>query len=251
MKTNGNDISRFLLLCGVFAPVMMMFTIFIVGQITQDYNPISDSISQMGIPDRPYSILLNAGYVVYGMLIGLAARGLSISMGLTTRAKRIALLLSIHAIGTMLLGIFPDSLDLPAKPFSADLIHNIVSAVSLLPLLVSILVFRGIARGEKALKVVGILGLVVIAINLPMPLINYIGAIDPISGLIQRILCGSAFCWLSLTFILLYRKRYRLGSEYRTISYYSTAAVENTETVRSDRVIFHSINLKGRSYPTK
>ena len=65
MKTNGNDISRFLLLCGVFAPVMMMFTIFIVGQITQDYNPISDSISQMGIPDRPYSIVLNAGYVVY------------------------------------------------------------------------------------------------------------------------------------------------------------------------------------------
>ena len=217
MKTNGDNISRFLLLCGVFAPIIMMVIIISLGQITPDYNPISDTISQMGTPERPYAIVLNGGYVIYGILMGLAAYGLYRSISSATTAKRLAILLGIHAIGTMLLGVFPDSLDLLPKHFTNDFIHNTVSVISYLPLLIGIFIFRRIARQEKALRVAGIFGLVVVAINLPMPTTTILEPLKPISGLLQRLLSGSSFLWLALTFILLYRKRRRLYSKCNTI----------------------------------
>ena len=207
MKSSGDSTSRFLLFCGVLAPVMMMVIILVIGQITPDYNPISDTISQMGTPDSPYAIVLNSGYVIYGISMVLATYGLYRSISSTTTAKILAILLGIHAIGTMLLGVFPDSLNLLHKHFTDDLLHNTISAISYLPLLVGILIFRGIARHEMTLKVAGILGMVILIINLPMPVINMIDPLQSIAGLLQRLLSGGSFFWLTLTFLLLYRKR--------------------------------------------
>jgi len=207
MKPGMDSASRFLLFCGVLAPVMMMVIILVVGQITPGYNPISDTVSQMGTPESPYAIVLNGGYIIYGILMVLAAYGLYRSIGSTATAQRLAILLCIHAIGTILLGVFPDNLDLLPKHFTADLLHNTVSAVSYLPLIAGIFISRGIAHQERTLKVIGILGLVIIIINLPMPLINMIDPLKSIGGLLQRLLSGSSFFWLTLTFSLLYRKR--------------------------------------------
>ena len=203
MKSIGDSKYRFLLFCGVLAPVMMTVIILVVGQITPEYNPMVDSISRMGTPDKPYGVVLHSGYFVYGILMGIAAYGLCQTMGCTDRAKRLAMLLGIHAIGTVFLAVFPDSVDLPMKQF----IHNVISAVSYLPLLAGILISRGIARQETALKVTGILGLVIIIINLPMPVIFILDPFKPIGGLLQRLVTGSSFFWLTLTFFLLYRKR--------------------------------------------
>ena len=203
MKSSWDSTYRFLLFCGVLAPVMMMVIILVIGQITPDYNPISDSISRMGTPDRPYAVVLHGSYFVYGVLMGTAAYGLCQTMGCTDSAKRLALLLGTHAIGTVLLAVFPDSVDLPLK----HVIHDVMSVISYLPLLAGILIFRGVARQERTLKITGILGLVIIIINLPMPVINIIDPLKSIGGLLQRILSGSSFFWLTLTFFLLYRKR--------------------------------------------
>jgi hypothetical membrane protein len=206
MKSGGNCMPRFFLFCGVLASIMMMVIIVVVGQITPDYNPISDTVSQLGTPDSPYAIVINSGYVIYGILICLAAYGLYRSISSTTTVKRLAILLGIHAIGTMLLGVFPDSLNLLPKHLTDDLLHNSISAVSYLPLLAGILIFRRIARQERTLRITGILGLVILIINLPMPVINMIDHLQLITGLLQRLLLGSLFFWLTLTFFLLYRK---------------------------------------------
>ena len=219
MQSDGNA-PRFLLLCGVLAPVMMVAVILVVGQITPDYDPVSETVSQMGAAARPYAFVLNAGYVAYGILMGVAAYGLSHSMGLTARARILAVLLGIHAAGTMLLGVFPDTLDLAPKGLADDFLHNSVSAVSSLPLLVGILVLRGIARQRRTLKAAGILGMIVIIVNLPMPAIPMLDALQPVSGLLQRLLSGSAFLWLALTFGLLYRvaARSEAGAGYGALA---------------------------------
>jgi hypothetical membrane protein len=212
MKRTGDDISPFLLLCGVLAPVMMLVIIIVVGKITPDYNPVSDTISQMGIPGQPYAMVLHGGYIFYGLLMGTAAYGLYRSLNFTRQAKGLAVLIGIHAAGIMLLAVFPDSRDSPLK----HIIHDVISTISYLPLIISVLIARGIARREKALKVVGILGLAVIAINLPMPVINMVEPFKQVSGLIQRLLSASSFSWLTLVFLLLYRKRNRLYRKYNS-----------------------------------
>jgi hypothetical membrane protein len=220
MKSNGDSASRFLLLCGILAPVMMMVAILVIGQITPGYNPISDTISRMGTPDKPYAVVLHGSYFVYGVLMGMAAYGLYKTIGHTDSAKRLAILLGIHAFGTVLLAVFPDSVDLPLK----HVIHDVMSVISYLSLLAGILISRGIAHQEVALKVIGILGLVVIIINLPMPIINVIDPLKSIAGLLQRLLSGSSLFWLTVTFFLLYKKRRTLQRNGNQLSQGSLTA---------------------------
>ncbi len=205
MDAGSERFTRLWLICGVVAPVMLMAVLGILGEITPDYNPVSQTISLMGTADRPYAWLLNGSYVFYGALMGVAALGLSRSTVFPRVSRRAALLLALHAAGTVLLGVFPDSTTSSAR----HIIHDVVSAASFAPLLGGILVFRTAARQSRALKLAGIAGLAVVILNIPMP---FLTRFDPYTGLLQRVLAGAAFCWLAGAFLLLYRKRGQLVS---------------------------------------
>ena len=209
MNSDEDNKYRFLLFCGMLAPVILGVVITVVGHLTPDYNQLTDSISRMGTPDRPYAWLLHGGYYIYGILMGLAAFGLSQTFDSVPGMNTLSKLLVIHALGTILLAIFPDSLNSTFK----HIVHDIMSTTSYLPLLLGIFISRRIARDELSLKVAGILGVFILIINLPMPVINLVGPLASIGGLLQRILSGCSFFWISLTFFLLYRKR--CSSEYR------------------------------------
>jgi hypothetical membrane protein len=206
-KFNLDRIGRYLLLCGVFAPVTMMVAIIVVGQITPHYNPISDTISQMGTPDSPYASVLNCGFVIYSILIALTAYGFHRRLRYAAMGKTLVILLGVHAVGIILLMAFPDTLDFPGKHFADDILHNISSAIAYPALLVGMLVFTGIARQEKALRIASATGLAVVVINLPMPVINLFDSLKPISGLLQRLLMASSFLWLALTSLYLYKNQ--------------------------------------------
>jgi hypothetical membrane protein len=215
---------------------MMIAIIVVVGQITPDYDPLSDTVSQMGAPERPYARVLNGGYAVYGVLMALAAAGLPRNVGFTTRGKRLALLLMAHALGTILLGVFPDTLDLEPKGFTDDLLHNTVSVVSSLPLLGGILVLRGISHEKRALRVAGILGMVIIVINMPVPAIPRLAVLQPVSGLLQRLLSGAPFLWLAATFALLYRDASQPGARATLAAGVPDSSGECTEAADGDRI---------------
>jgi hypothetical membrane protein len=215
LKSKGKNHIRVFLLGGVLAPLLMMLIIMILGQITPDYNPISDTVSRMGIPGKPYAVVLDGGYCFYGILTGLAAWGLYQSVNFPKLVRGLAILIGVHAMGTILLAVFPDSVD----SFPRHITHDVVSMISYLPLLLGMLVTRQVARREKSLEALGILGLTVVAINLPMPVINLLEPLRPVSGLLQRLLSGGSFVWLTLTFLLLYRKRHCLWQESNNPSF--------------------------------
>lgn len=229
MKSNEDSKYRFLLFCGVLAPIIIGVVIIIVGQLTPDYNQISDTVSRMGTPGRPYAWLLHGGYYVYGILMGVAAYGLSRTIGSVPGAKGLATLLGIHAFGTMLLAVFPDSVDSTFK----HLVHDVISATSYLPLLIGIFISRGIARQEMTLKVAGILGIFIIIINIPIPVLNIVSLLAPIAGLLQRVLSACSFFWLTLTFFLLYSKRRSI--KCRTESIEVPYSLVSTERVLFDQ----------------
>ena len=215
MKTSLGNVPRFLLLCGILAPVTMMAVIIIVGLLTPGYDPISSTISQMGTPDKPYAFLLNGGYFIYGLLIIAAAYGLYQTLAFTPIAGRVAILVSFHGIFTVLLGVFTDVPDIHQR-FMAHIVHDIVSILSYVPLMIGILVFRKIAKQDMTLKVTCILGLVIVTAALFSPAFTLFAPLRPISGLLQRIITGGTFAWLTLTFFLLYRKRRRLYGSVET-----------------------------------
>jgi hypothetical membrane protein len=205
VKLNDDRVTRFLLLCGVLAPIMLASVIFIVGQITPDYNPVSDTVSQSGTPDSPYSVVLNAGFVVYGISMCGVAGGFYRRLRYAPIARVLAILLIIHGVSSILLALFPDSLDFPGKHFTEDMLHNVFSAVSYAAELIGMLVFAKIAYRDKRLKAVAILGLAVVAFNLPLPMVTMLDLIKPISGLLQRLFTAGWLLWLIVTSLSLYR----------------------------------------------
>jgi hypothetical membrane protein len=205
MKLDLDRISRFLLLLGVLAPITMMVVVIVVGQITPNYNPISDTISQMGTPNSPYSSVLNNSIIIYGALIGATAYGFYRRLRNTVMGNTLVILLSIHAIGTILLAVFPDSPEFVGKHFADDILHNALSAISYPALLMGMLVFAGIARREKVLRVTATIGLAVVILNLPMPFITMFGPLKSMGGLIQRLFMAGSFLWLACTSLLLFK----------------------------------------------
>ncbi len=194
------------LLSGSLAPVFLMANVTVIGIVTPDYSPISQTVSILGISGKPYAWALNGGYIVYAALISIAAFALARSNVFAAVSRRGAFLLAIHAAGMALLAVFPDSL----VSMTEHVIHDAVSTLSYVPLLVGILVFRSASKRSSVLKLAGIIGLAIVAANVPMPVINMLAPVKPFSGLLQRVLAGAAFCWLAGTFAVLVFRRGQL-----------------------------------------
>jgi hypothetical membrane protein len=205
-KLNSYRITRLLLLCGVGAPIAMTILIIVAGQIDPNYSSVSDTISLLGAPNRPYSMVINIAFVIYGALICGAAYGLYRKLRYIPLTKMLVILLGVHAISAMLLGIFPSSPSIPLDiHWTDDILHNALSGISPSALLIGILVTAKIAREEEALRAVALLGLAVVVISLPLLVISVFDPLESINGLLQRLSVISSILWLSSISSVLYK----------------------------------------------
>jgi hypothetical protein len=85
-------------------------------------------------------------------------------------------------------------------------LHDAASVLAYLPVLISWLFVRSFAHGDPPLRAAATAGMVIAIVNLPMPGLAYVDAIEPVRGLVQRSLFAIAFAWLSLVFGLLIRR---------------------------------------------
>jgi hypothetical membrane protein len=201
-----NRFVHFIYSLSIFTPVMMMAIIIVVGQITPDYNPVSETISQMGARERPYSVVLNSSYIIYGMIIIGIVYSLYRKLFHTNMIKTLAVLLVIHAVGSIFLAVFPDKPDTSGGYFSENIIHNTFSGISYIALLLGILIYSMAALKVKSTKIIAIAGIAVVSINLAMPLINVVNYLNEISGILQRFFIFCSFSWIIVLSILLYRR---------------------------------------------
>ena len=202
----SNRLTNIIFLLGIFAPIMMMASIMIVGQITPDYSPVSETISLMGAQEQPYSIVLNSSYIIYGSIIISIACNLYKGLYHSAMVKTLSILLFIHAVGSIFLAVFPDKPCTSGGYFSENIVHNTFSGISYVALLMGILVYSMSAVRGKTTKIIAIAGIAVVSINLAMPLINVVSYFKEIAGLLQRFFIFCSFSWVILTSILLYRR---------------------------------------------
>ncbi len=206
-RTLDNDrSSNLVFLLGLLVPIMMMAVIIIVGQITPNYSPVADTISQMGARKQPYSIILNSAYIIYGIVIITIAYKLYKRLNHSTLVRALLILMFIHACGSICLAVFPDKPDTPGVFVTNNTIHNIFSGISYVSLVLGILFYSVSTLRQKTTKIIGIIGVAVVVINLLMPMINLFIYLREIAGLLQRFLIFCSFSWVVLTSTLLYKR---------------------------------------------
>lgn len=209
MKAYQDTKSRLSLFCGMIAPVILGITVLVIGYITPGYNPVSDSVSLMGTQEQPYAWLLSSGYWLYGVLMCFAIYGLNRIFNDVPQMKLLSTLLGIHALGTILLAVFPDS----TTSFNREMIHNFISFLAYTPLLAMIYIFRNIIKDNSSFSRLRFFGLFVLLINLPLPFVHMVEPLSSIGGLLQRVMCACSFMWLRFAFYSLYKKQYSLISD--------------------------------------
>ena len=205
-RTNDKKIMSYVYILGIFAIIMMSSIIIIVGQITPDYNPTSDTISRMGAKIAPYSSVLNTGYIIYGIIILIITFNLYTKLAYSKPIKLPLILLLLHAFGSIFLAVFPDKPDIPGGYFTANIVHNTFSGMFYASMLLGIIVYSKKSLKDNKTKGIALFGIILVTINIIMPFINVVSYFKEISGLLQRTLLFLSYFWVVITSSLTYKR---------------------------------------------
>ena len=67
---------RFLSMCGMIAPILLVFTAILGGALRPGYSHISDTISELFSPGSPNKLLLDTLHTIFALLLILYGIGL-------------------------------------------------------------------------------------------------------------------------------------------------------------------------------
>jgi len=202
---------RWLLMGGVLAPLLLSTIVFIVGQISLGYNPNTETISRLATYGAPFAELVIAGFILYGIFICITA---FIFYRLLTNSKHVkafGVFLALHGIFIILAAIFLDNNN-PHNmwPMVEDILHNTFASISYLALIAGIIITTKYNYRDRTLRPIAILGLAVIILNIPLPIILIMRQSELVDGLVQRLSFVITMFWLIAISLQFYRlNRYK------------------------------------------
>ncbi|MBI2830076.1 MAG: DUF998 domain-containing protein [Chloroflexi bacterium] len=173
---------------GVAAPLLLATVILVAGLLTPGYNPLSETVSRLAIDGRPYSVLVNAGFVAYGILINGFAYGLYQRIKFYLYARFVWLLLAMYGIGMLLIGIFHDTSKGPGTSINpGTALHGVFSLTAVLALVSGIAAFSVLTYKTPAWRGFCRLSRAIILLILLLSLVSHTDALKVTEGLWQRL----------------------------------------------------------------
>lgn len=119
------------------------------ASVTPDYSHVSDTISKLASPGTPHPEWMNAGFILYGILmIGLS---FTIRQCLAPRSGSIIvwLMLIIHGLGIIFAAVFPYDLAIIEGIHSFEgILHHLVAITSCAAFMIGILIMARMVSGE-------------------------------------------------------------------------------------------------------
>jgi hypothetical membrane protein len=195
-------ISRWFLLSGIIAPPLLVFFVILASVLNPGYSNITETVSQLGVHGRPHPVIINTGFVLYGLLITGLAFGLYKRFVGDTAAKLVWFTFAIHGISFILLGLFqadPDSLESAVTP--EGIMHHVFTQLGFWSLTVGILVFGGAVRLKPYWRGFLYLSIAVAVFNLTSGLVFRFEFSQAIEGLLQRSIYAVPLTWIEIVAI--------------------------------------------------
>jgi hypothetical membrane protein len=160
----------------MLAPLLLGAFITAAALLTTDYTPLFDTISQLGARGRPYADVMNAGFVVTGLLMGAFSYGLYCRVRGGVFARMAWLLLAIDGIGTVLSGLFQsDSKALGPAGTTEGCLHSVFAYVAFFGFLTAVAIFARLAYRRPAWRGFTRVSLAVLVTNLVLVVLYIAG----------------------------------------------------------------------------
>jgi len=192
-------VSRWLSLCGGAAPLVMVVFIITAALVTPGYSHLSETVSQLGAQGRPHPEVMNAGFIIYGLLINGFAYSLYRRLERHTGAKTVWLLLGIYGTGVLLSGIFQDdSKALGTVATMQGTMHSVFAMIGFFALVIGMVVFARIVYLNPAWRGFMQFSIAIAVLNLVLSLMFLIEVFGPVEGLLQRAFYAISLVWVEV-----------------------------------------------------
>ena len=199
-------VSRYLSLCGVLAPPIIVSIIIVAGFLTPGYSHLSDTISQLSAQGRPHPEIMNAGFIIYGVFIIGFSYALYRQLGRGTTARIVWLMLTIYSVGVILSGIFQDNYKASGTVNNLESnLHNVIAFIAFIALIIGIWMFARRVHGNPLWHGFTWFSVAIALFNLTSSLIFVTEAFVPIEGLLQRFFYITSLVWVEAVSVRLFR----------------------------------------------
>ncbi len=182
--------------CGMAAPLFFAITTVAIGLATPGYDPVTQLVSELGIPGTPYAPAMNSiGLIMTGILISVFALAVHSVLSGGWKGALGAVLVAVAGISFVAMGIFHcDQGCIPITPGGS--LHLVSGMIALVAGLGAALILSLVMIREREWNgywqyslATGVLLLVILPLFLLHP--------DK-AGLVQRILVGLIFLWMEV-----------------------------------------------------
>ncbi|HPH34228.1 MAG TPA: DUF998 domain-containing protein [Methanoregulaceae archaeon] len=182
--------------CGMAAPLLFAVTTVAIGLATPGYDPVTQLVSELGIPGTPYATAMNSvGLIMTGILISVFASAVHSVLSGGWKGALGAVLVAVAGISFVAMGIFHcDKGCIPTT--SGGSLHLLFGMVALAAGLSAALLFslvKARERGWNGYWQYSLFTGVLILVMLPLLLLH-----PDKAGLVQRILIGLIFLWMEV-----------------------------------------------------
>ncbi|MCE1252305.1 MAG: DUF998 domain-containing protein [Anaerolineae bacterium] len=198
---------KFLLACGIFAPILYVLTVLIGAALRPDYSHIVNAISELLSNGAPNKAVLDVVFNIYNTLLLLFAIGAYLALKNAPRLCRISMAIFITIqVFSFTWGFFPmDALG--AEPTLAGTLHNVIGGiVALATILMPLLMGLGLRRipGHRGYALYSFISSGLIFIS------GFSGVFlsaqgFQIFGLLERITIGTYEIWILITALKLFK----------------------------------------------
>ena len=195
-------------------PILFATVIAVFGFVRDDYSHVKHHISQLGATGAPQAWVQNVNFVVTGLLIIAFAIGLYRAVGTGKAGKIGSALIVLVGVGAAGPGLFPeDMIPVPPEPTFSDSMHNMFSLLAFLAVIIAVIILsRSLPRDDvwqryrpySLITGIGAFALLVLA-GLSGPEEGGVSALEPWTGLLQRLFVGVWLLWIEVMAIKLFR----------------------------------------------
>lgn len=177
----------------VVAPASFVAAWAVGGAITPDHSPVHDAISSLAAVGAPHRVVMNTGFVAYG--VGVLAGSVALRSSFLRRCWPV---LAVNGVATLAVAATP--LDRSA---TIDALHAVAAAVGYVSIAVLPLVAVGPLRSGNRRRAAA-LSVVAGAVSAGCLAAT---TLSEANGLFQRIGLGAGDLWLAVTGLALLRRR--------------------------------------------
>ena len=197
----NSTLTRLLLWCGIAGPILIIISTIWASVLMPGYSHIANTVSQLASYGRQYPIIINIGFVLFGLLINGFAYGLYQVLG----QGRVS---SFFLIGTMvfgtfilLLAFFRDYNEASILPDEWEgQLHKIFAQISLIGLLSAMLFFVKATLSRPGWHVIACITIIA-ALAISVSSFAFLFLPASLQGLEQRIIYGISILWIVMASI--------------------------------------------------